>query len=128
MKKIKLLSIGKKKMKKDEMRNWEKLLEIYAPNLYENYYAAGEKESLKQIAELRPSISIIANDMKDTVEFVKQAKKIHPSGVVLVVLGMVDDEQVEIEKFISAGAYKCYSIPLSMDTMVHDMYVALNLE
>lgn len=128
MEKLKILSIGGKKMKKDEKKNWEKLVEIYAPDLYDNYYATGEKESLKEIVLLNPEVMIVANDMKDTIGFVKKAKEVHPEGVILVILGMVDDEQLEIERFCAAGAYKCYPIPLSIDTLIHDMYVAMNLE
>lgn len=128
MEKIKILSVGNKKMKKDERKNLEKLIEIFAPDLYQVYYAAGEKDAYNQIVNLRPEIILVANDLQDTIEFVRKAKGMHMQGVFLVVLGMVDDEQLEIEKFSAAGAYKCYPIPLSMDTITHDMYVAMNME
>lgn len=128
MEKIKLLSVGNKKMKVSEMELWEDLVDRYAPDLYENYYAVGEKEALKKETELKPEITLVANVMKNTLELVKALKHSNPEGVILVVLGMVDDEQETMKAFQAQGAYKCYSVPLSVDTLIHDMYVALNLE
>ena len=128
MQKIKLLSIGNKKLKLSDKKNWEALLERYVPDLYENFYAVGEKEAIKQVTELQPEIVMLSNDMKDTLELLKNIKQIHPTGAIFVVLGMVDDEQETIDEFKAHGAYKCYTAPLSMDTLTHDMYVALNLE
>ena len=91
MEKIKLLSVGNKKMKVSEMELWEDLVDRYAPDLYENYYAVGEKEALKKETELKPEITLVANVMKNTLELVKALKHSNPEGVILVVLGMVDD-------------------------------------
>lgn len=128
MNKIKLLSIGNKKIKLAEKANWEKLMERYAPNLYEYSYAIGDKEAIKQVTELKPEIIIVSNDMKDTLGLVEKIKEINPAGTIFVVLGMVDDEQEAIDAFREKGVYKSYPAPLSLDTLTHDMYVALNLE
>ena len=128
MNKIKLLSIGNKKLKPAEKANWEKLLERYAPDLYEYSYAIGDKDAIKQVTNLKPEIIMVTNDMKDSLGLVEKIKEINPTGAVFVVLGMVDDEQEAMDAFRERGAYKCYSVPLSLDTLTHDMYVALNLE
>lgn len=128
MEKIKLLSVGNKKMKTSEKQSWEALVDRYAPELYQNFYAVDEKEALKIAKEIKPEIIIVANIMKNTLELVKILKQVNPDGVILVVLGMVEDEQEATEAFKAQGAYKCYPAPLSMDTLIHDMYVALNLE
>ena len=41
---------------------------------------------------------------------------------------MVGDEQETIDEYMAAGAYKCFSSPIFISTLAHDMYVALNLE
>lgn len=128
MKKIKLLSIGNKKMRLADKEAWEILLGRYAPDLYENFYAIGKKDAIKQVMELRPEIVMLSNEMKDALEVLKEIKKLNPEGAIFVVLGMVEDEQEAIDEFKAYGAYKCYSTPLSMDTLTHDMYVALNIE
>lgn len=128
MQKIKLLSIGNKKIKKAEKKNWEALLERYAPDLYENFYAVGEKEAIMQVEKLQPEIVILSGDMKDSFGLLKNIKQIQPTGAIFVMLGMLDDEQETMDEFKAYGAYKCYIAPVSMDTLTHDMYVALNLE
>lgn len=128
MQKIKLLSIGNKKLKPVDKDNWEKLIERYAPDLYEYSYAIGDKEAIKQVTNLKPEIIMITNDMKDSLGLVEKIKEINPAGAVFVVLGFVDDEQETSNAFKERGAYKCYPTPLSVDSLTHDMYVALNLE
>lgn len=128
MQKIKLLSIGNKKLKPVDKLNWEKLIERYAPDLYEYSYAIGEKDAIKQVTDSKAEIIMVTNAMKDALGLVERIKEINPASAVFVVLGMVDDEQEVMDAFKEKGAYKCYSIPLSLDTLTHDMYVALNLE
>lgn len=126
--KIKLLSIGNKKLKTENVKSWNNLMERYAPGLYENFYAVGEKEAIKQVIQLQPEITMLSDNMKDALGLLIKIKQINPAGVVFVVLGMVDDEQRIMTEFKAHGAYKCYTPPLSMDTLIHDMYVALNIE
>ena len=131
--KIRLLSIGKKKAKKENLKNWERTVERYAPDMYELLYGAGEKDALEQVNKLQPKIvlilpSVLNNDLKDGLELVRKIKGINSDIAVFVNLGMVDDEQEAIDNFIECGAYKCYVMPVSMDALFHDMYVALNLE
>lgn len=114
-------------MKSEDERNWNDLVERYAPNLYENYYAVGEKEAMRQVTELQPEIVMLSNGMKDALGLLVKIKEINPAGAVFVVLGIVDDEEEVMDRFKAAGAYKCYTSPLSMDTLIHDMYVSLNI-
>ncbi len=131
--KIKLLSIGKKRAKKTNLEGWAKIVERYAPDMYDLLYGAGEKDALKKVRELRPEIililpSILQNDLKDGLSLLKKIKELHPEAAVFVCMGMVDDEQDAFDEYKACGAYKCYSAPVSMDALFHDMYVALNLE
>lgn len=128
MKKIKLLSIGNKKIKSADKASWERLIDRYAPELYENFYAVGDEQAIQYIEDLKPEIILLPDDMKDSFGLVEKIKELAPSSVILVVLGTVDDEQEAMEEFGKRGVYKCYPVPLSMDTLTHDMYVALNLE
>lgn len=132
-KKIKLLSVGRKKPKKENLKSWEKTVERYAPDLYELIYSAGDKDTLEKINKFQPEIvlilpSVLQKDIANGFELVKKIKQMYPQTAVFVNLGMVDDEQTAIDEFKSYGAYKCYTMPVSMDALFHDMYVALNLE
>jgi DNA-binding NarL/FixJ family response regulator len=125
---IKFLSIGNKKLKSEEAKNWSKLIERYAPDMYDIINVAGEEEAINQVVQLRPEIIMISTKMKNALGLLIKIKQIHPTAVVFIMLGMVDDEQEAIDEFKVHGAYKCYTVPLVMDTLVHDMYVALNME
>jgi len=131
--KIKLLSVGKKKPKTENLKNWEKTVERYAPDMYELLYSAGEKDTLKKLDEFHPEIvlllpSILQNNLADGLRFLKEMLQLHPTAAVFVNLGMIDDEQEAIDAFMACGAYKCYTAPVVMDSLFHDMYVALNIE
>lgn len=132
-KEIKLLSVGGKKAKVENVRGWERTVEMYAPDMYKLLYSAGEKDTLKQVKELRPEIvlilpSILKGNLQDGARMVKEIKQINPETAVFVNLGVVSDEQEAVEMFMACGAYKSYITPVAMDTLFHDMYVALNLE
>ncbi len=132
-KKIKLLSVGKKKPKKENLISWSRTVEKYAPDMYEPIYSAGIEDTIKTIEDTHPGIvlilpSILEKDLKEGLKLVSDIKKINPDSAIMVNLGMVDDEQEAIDSFMSCGAYKCYPMPVSMDALFHDMFVALNLE
>lgn len=131
--KIKLMSIGRKRIKKGNSGDWENTVERYAPGMYESLYCAGEKESIKKVKELHPEIvlilpSILQGNLVKGIKLTKEIKQVHPQTTVFVVCGVVDDEQEAYEAFVASGAYKCYFSPVSMDSLFHDMYVALNIE
>lgn len=131
--KIKLLSVASKKPKKENLRSWEKNVEKYAPDMYELLYSAGDEDTLTKVKESHPQIvlilpSILKNDLTNGLELVEKIKQIDSTIAIFINLGMVDDEQEAIDKFLACGAYKCYPMPVSMDALFHDMFVALNLE
>ncbi|MCI8332818.1 MAG: hypothetical protein HFE78_08350 [Clostridiales bacterium] len=131
--KIKLMSVGGKKAKKENTRAWERTVEYYAPDMYDLLYCKDESDVINQMNKLHPEIvlilaSAIGADMQKGIRIVKSIKKISPGTAVFVCLGMVDNEQEAIDCFSMCGAYKCYPAPVSMDGLFHDMYVALNLE
>jgi len=124
---IKLFSIGMKKMKANEVKDWNELIEEYAPGMYDTINVVGEEESIKQIAKLRPEIILLSDKIKDGISLLMKIKQIHPQVVIFIFLSMVGEQEV-IDKYMAHGVYKCYEPPIVMDTLVHDMYVALNME
>lgn len=128
MEKIKLLSIAKKRMKGEELKDFKKLIEEYAPDMYEVFHTVGEQESVQTIIDIRPEIILLSDNLKNSLGLMRIIKQIHPTSVIFVLLSIVDDEQSAIESYMLEGAYKCYSPPIVVDSLIHDMYVALNLE
>lgn len=126
--KIKLLSVAKKKPRKESSSGWEETVNYYAPDMYELLRSVGEKDTLEKVKELKPEIVLILSDMSDNVQLAEKIKQAHPEVAIFVVLGMVTDEQELIDAFMAEGVYKCYPQPVSMDALFHDMFVALNLE
>lgn len=129
--KLKLLSIGRKKAKASS--DWEKVVEIYAPGMYDLFYGAGEKDALKQVRELHPEIvlilaSMVEHDPMDGLRLLEEIKHLQPQAAVFVIMGVVDNEQEVFDEYLGCGAYKCYASPVSMDALFHDMFVALHLE
>lgn len=127
-KKIKLLSVAKKKPRKETNNGWEETVNYYAPDMYELLRGVGEKDTLEKVKEQKPEIVLILSDMADNTQLAAKIKQIHPETAIFVVLGMVADEQELIDAFMAEGVYKCYPQPVSMDALFHDMFVALNLE
>ena len=129
--KIKCLSMGYQKPKLDNIKSWEGAVERYAPDMYEFFYSTGEKETISQINKLQPEIIMMNpsnHKLLDSLGLLIKIKQLHPTAAVFVNLNIVDDEQEVVEEFMARGAYKCYLPPFFFDTLIHDMYVALNLE
>jgi len=134
--KVKILSINtKKKGRKSKTSNESgksmgDYMEELAPGMYSfsEVYAC---DAIKEVETLRPEIIWILQDaLMDSSGLVKEIKSIHPAVAIFVMLfGVADDEQELMKKYSDLGAYKCYFLqPLVLDTLAHDMYVALNLE
>lgn len=131
--KIKLMSVGGKRTKKENLRAWERTVEYYAPDMYDLIYCKNENDVITKMNTLHPEIvlllaSALGADLQKGINIVKHIKSIDSKTAIFVCLGMVDDEQEAIDRFSSCGTYKCYAMPVSMDALFHDMYVALNLE
>ena len=121
------MSVGNKRIKKEQSQQWQNLIEEYAPGLYKTIDATGEREAIDQIVSQKPEIIMISDKIKDPIKLLKTIKSIHPEVVVFIMLSIAEDDEV-IDNYIAHGAYKCYTPPLVIDTLVHDMYVSLNME
>ena len=126
---IKIIYICPKKVKSSDETNWKELSEEYAPGMYETIYTVEEKETIEQVTKHRPEIIILSDFVKDPLNLLKKLKQIHPETILFVLVSDdSDDEQEIIDEYMAAGAYKCILSPIIVDTLFHDMYVALNLE
>lgn len=131
--KIKLMSIGKKKAKAEHISSWSKTVERYAPDMYDLLYGAGEKDSLKKVAEFHPEIVLLLSvsedgNLKNGLRLVKEIRQLSPRTMIFVIFDTLDEEEDVFDEYMDCGAYKCYTSPTSMDALFHDMYVALNME
>lgn len=124
--------MGYQKPKLDNIKSWEGAVERYAPDMYEFFHSTGEEETITQINKHQPEIIIIHPSNKhkpsDSLGLLIKIKQLHPTAAVFVYLNIVDNEQEVVDEFMARGAYKCYLPPYFIDTLIHDMYVALNLE
>lgn len=127
--KIKVMFVCSKKQKQ-KTKTLDELIEIEAPDVYDFINVYSRENVIEQVNKHRPKIIFLSqNKSINALELVKKIKSMHPSIVVFVILSdMLDDEQETIDEYMAAGAYKCYFSALVLDTLVHDMYVALNLE
>lgn len=131
--KIKILSVGnaKKEVKKPKgSLTVQDYIEQLAPGMY-TFSKVYVEDAIEVVDTLRPEIIWIHQEVSmDCSELVKEIKRIHPAAVIFMMfVGVVDDEQEVMNTYLALGAYKCYFIPpMMLDTLVHDMYVALNLE
>jgi DNA-binding NarL/FixJ family response regulator len=131
--KIKVLFTNSQKLaKKRKGISLGDMIERETPEMYEFYYAFGEEDIMKQVSKFKHEIVFISQiDKKidDSIGLLKKIKQLHPRIVVFAILpNTVDDEQETIDRYISCGTYKCLSETIILETLVHDMYVALNLE
>lgn len=134
--KVKVLSINTKKKKTpskgsaDSGMSLIKCMEQFAPGLY-TFSEAYVADAIGAVETLRPEVIWMTQEAsKDCSELVIEIKRVHPTAAIfLMFIGLVDDEQEMMERFYSLGVYKCYFLPpLMLDTLAHDMHVALNME
>lgn len=133
MDKRKLMSVGKRKAKAESLDGWSKTVERYAPDRYELFYGAGRKDALKKVAELQPELVLLLSvaedgDLEQGLRLVKEIKQLSPQTMIFVTFDVLDEEEEVFDEYIGCGAWKCYTSPVSMDALFHDMYVALNME
>lgn len=128
--KVKVLFILDKKPKKNTPTSIQDYIKEKTPDIYEFIYGVGDEDSLNQIDKHQPKIIFLPNKKSlDSLKLLYKIKQLHPSIVVFIMIfEMVDDEQETIDEYMASGAYKCFLQPLMIDSLVHDMYVALNLE
>ena len=115
MEKIKVLFIQEKRIKnKEKVVTLGDIIEKEVPDTYEIDYVSIKDNVMGRIKEFSPQILLIA-----------QSKAID----VLVNLSVAADSGQEMmRKLKAAGVYKCYSSILSVDSLIHDMFVSLNME
>ena len=131
MEKIKVLFIQEKRIKnKKKVVTLGDIIEKEVPDTYEIDYASIKDNVMGRIKEFSPQILLIAQSKAiDVLGLVKKVKESFPSVVILVNLSVAaDSEQEMMRKLKAAGVYKCYSSILSVDSLIHDMFVSLNME
>lgn len=129
--KIKVLFIHpRKRRRKTSAKTLTTLIQMEVPDLYEFSDVYLSEDIIGQVEKQRPEIIFMCQHKSfNAIETLKKIKQVHSSAAVFVVLSnMIKDEQETINAFLSAGAYKCYFATLVIDTLIHDMYVCLNLE
>ena len=128
--KIKVLATYSIKMKKKKPpETIEDIIGKEVPEMYEFIYGYDEQDIMMKVDKFKPEI-IFLRQVKsiDTLKVLQNIKQLHPIASVFVFLVNSDDEQEMIDKHMAAGAYKCFFSALILETLIHDMYVALNLE
>lgn len=134
--KIKIMSVNTKKKGrrlrgvKDSGISMAECIEQLVPGMYtfREVYAGDAVETAET---LRPEIIwILLEASGDCLDLLEKLKRVHPEAAVFVMfVGPTEDEQEVINAYSASGAYKCYFLPpFILNTLVHDMYVALNLE
>ena len=130
MEKIRVLFVQEKKIKKGKMITLGDLIENEVPDTYQVDYVSAKENILDKVKGFEPKIIFIAQSTAyDVFSLIKQFKEGNPDVVILVNLtAAVEAEQKIIETLMNLGVYKCYSSVLSVDSLVHDMFVSLNME
>lgn len=130
MEKIRLLFIQEKKIKKGKMLTLGDMIENEVPDTYEIDYVSAKENILDKVKKFDPQIVFIGNSKAyDIFDLINKIKGLD-SGIVIFVNIVTDaeSEHKTMDKLKEFGVYKCYSSQLSLDSLVHDMFVSLNME
>ena len=131
MKKIKVLFIQEKKIKnKKKVLTLGDVIEKQIPDTYEIDYISIKENVIKKIGDFQPQILFICQGKAfDILEWVMRIKELFPLIVVFAnISDNVKEQQEMIIKLKDAGVYKCYYSTIIIETLIHDMFVALNME
>lgn len=131
--KIKFLTIDKKRPREKYREGWEKTVETFAPDMYELHYGIAGKDACKKVSELQPGIvwvypNVVKKNLEKGRHLVREIKRLSPGSAVFVLFDELDNEEEVFDAYTASGAFKCYVPVYSVNTIFHDMYVALNLE
>lgn len=131
MEKINILFIQDRKVKKK--RNTITLgdmIDKQVPDTYEIDYISIKDNVIGKIEQFQPQIVyIFQSNAFDILELVKGIKEEFPKVVIFTNLpDSVKSPQKMIAELKDAGVYKCYHSTLILETLIHDMFVALNME
>ncbi len=131
MENIKMLFIQEKKVKnRAKGLLLGDIIEKLVPDTYEIDYISIKENIIGKIDQFQPKIIYIGQSKAfDILELVMRIKELFPQMVILANLSdSVSDQQELIIKLKEAGVYKCYYSTLIVETLIHDMFVALNME
>ena len=130
MEKIKLLFVQEKKIKKGKMFTLGDLIENEVPDTYEIDYVSAKERIRDKVKEFSPQIVFISQSQKYNIfELIKNIKEFDPEIVIFaIIVSDFENEHKTMDKLKESGVYKCYSTQFSLDSLVHDMFVSLNME
>jgi len=129
MDKIKVLFIQEKKLKKGAITISD-LIENEVPDTYEFDHVSAKENIMGKVAEFHPQIVFISNSKAyDIFELVQKIKELD-SEIVILAMVFTDfgSEREMMDRLTEMGVYKCYTSQLSVDSLIHDMFVSLNME
>ena len=131
MDKIKVLYIQEKKIKrKGNNMTLGDVINTMVPDTYEMDYISAKENIREKIDTFQPQIIHISqSNTFDILNMVKEIRAIMPTVVIMVCLSDgVKNPQRLMDELKDAGVYKCYGLTLVIETLIHDMFVSLNME
>lgn len=131
MKKIKVMFMLEKQIKKRAGTiTLGDLIDKEVPDTYDFVYACVKDDIIEKVASEKPKILFMAQSKAlDLLGSVKKIKERFPEIIIIVNLeASLENEQEVAEKLTEIGVYKCYSTAFSIDALIHDMFVAMNME
>lgn len=131
MRKINVLFIQGKKIKhRANVITLGDMIEKLVPDTYEIDYVSVKEDVIKKINQFRPQIIyIFQNNSFDILSMVMRIKEMFPEAVILAnISDSISRPQEVMAELKEIGVYKCYHSTLILETLVHDMFVALNRE
>ena len=129
MTRIKVLFIQEKKFKKGAITISD-LIENEVPDTYEFEHVSAKEDIIGKVSEFHPQIVFISNSKAyDIFELVQKIKDLD-SEIVILAMVFTDfgSEREMMDRLTEMGVYKCYTSQLSVDSLIHDMFVSLNME
>ena len=131
MDKIKVLYIQEKKNKrKSNNMTLGDVINTMVPDTYEMDYVSAKENIIAKLEAFNPRIIHISqSNAFDILGMVKSIRELMATVVIMVCLSDgVKDPQRLMEELKEAGVYKCYGLTLVIETLIHDMFVSLNME
>ncbi|MCD7770786.1 MAG: hypothetical protein LUH23_01640 [Oscillospiraceae bacterium] len=129
MTKIKVLFIQERKIKKGAITISD-LIENEVPDTYEFEHVSAKGDIMGKVAGFHPQIVFISNSKAyDIFDLVQKIKELDSEIVIMaMVFTNFGSEREMMDKLTGMGVYKCYTSQLSVDSLIHDMFVSLNME
>lgn len=129
MAKIKVLFIQEKKIKKGAI-SLSDLIENEVPDTYEFEHVSAKEDIIGKVAGFHPQIVFVSNSKAyDIFDLVQKIKELDSEIVILaMVYTNLGSEREMMDGLTETGVYKCYTSQLSVDSLIHDMFVSLNME